>query len=168
MNHVLGIVQYDRIEPDTVLFFETKHTPVDPIETIGLRGWAGLRAFRYMDVMENLGELAGCRERGFIVWIHAEKEIEILVTNDRQIVPHHVSNDLGLLPARDKDRNASRSSGKSGSGDSRFGMPQAVGEANQDRNEIVDSADQQRNRQRSEQPGPKRRKNEGRHGYSNG
>jgi hypothetical protein len=47
-------------------------------------------------------------------------------------------------------------------------MPGAMSQAAQNRNKVVDSADQQRNGQRSEQAGPKRIKNEGRHGYSNG
>jgi hypothetical protein len=62
---------------------------------------------------------------------------------------HHVSNDLRLLPAWDKDGDAALvnrlSSGNGRAGGRRLWMSKAVDEANQDRNEIVNSADKQSN-----------------------
>src|SRR5579884_151694 len=51
-------------------------------------------------------ELLGDMHGGLIVWIDAEKEVEIVIADGGEIVAHHVADHLRFAPAGDEDRDA--------------------------------------------------------------
>jgi hypothetical protein len=98
MDDVLRIVRHDDVEMHPVLLLHEQHALVNPVEIVGFRGGAVVRAHRQVEVFHVLLGLADGRDRRRVVGIGADEEIVVAVTVGRNIVLHHFLDDAVLFP----------------------------------------------------------------------
>ena len=100
MNEIFGVMQHDRIEANIVFFLEEQHPLIDPVQAVCFGGGPGMGAGSKMDIAIRFRQVSSRPHSRLIVWIRAEKKIEIAIADRRKIVANHVPNDPSFLPAR--------------------------------------------------------------------
>src|SRR3712207_2140962 len=100
MDEILGIVNDDALETDAVLVLIREHVLVNPIETVGFRGWPIVGAERETNVAVFGFEPAYDVRGRLVVRVNAQKEAVAAVRDGGRVVLDHSRNNRVLAPER--------------------------------------------------------------------
>ncbi len=106
MHQVLRVMRHDDVEAAAVRLFEALQKGIGRVQVVALRGRPVVRPHGQMDSrMARRGLLH--RPYGlFVVGVHGDEHVEVVVPERRQIVLDHLPNDALLPPQRHQDGDA--------------------------------------------------------------
>jgi len=106
MDQVLGVVNDDDVEAHGALPLVLQHALIDPVEAIGLRCRAIVRAERQVDLLEAGLGLPNGGHSLMVVGISADEHAVIAVLHRAQVMLEHLADHAVLVPQGDENGGA--------------------------------------------------------------